>query len=313
VSHNDLFRTPILFLVFNRPDTTKKVFDVIRKIKPKYLYIAADGPRENKIGEKERCEEVKSIVKYVDWDCELKTLFRDKNLGCRIAVSSAIDWFFENVSEGIILEDDCLPSLTFFPYCEELLNKYRDNEKIMTISGDASPFKNRFDNSEYSYFFSHYPLIWGWATWKRAWLRYDVDLKNWNQVKKNKNSFPVLKNWVQRSYWLMIFNQIYTKRKNSWAYQWTYNSLINNGLAIIPKSNLTFNIGYGDDSTHYRWGRDYRIEFPVKDMDFPLVHNVIDEKNIERIDKIVGEIYYGMLFKRTVGKIRDFIFKIFKR
>ena len=311
MSNNELFLTPILFLVFNRPSTTIKVFDVIKKIKPKYLYIAADGPRENKTGEKEQCEEVRAIVKKIDWECELKTLFRDKNLGCRVAISGAIDWFFDNVNEGIILEDDCIPSLTFFPYCEELLNKYRDDKMVMTISGDASPFKNKFNDSKCSYFFSHYPLIWGWATWKRAWESYDVDLKNWNEIKKDKKSFPVLKKWIQRTYWIMIFDKIYTKKKNSWAYQWTYNSLINDGLAIIPKSNLTFNIGYGDDSTHYRWGKDYRIEFPVRDMDFPLVHNVIDEKDTEKIDKMVGGIYYGMLFKRIVKKIKDVILDLF--
>jgi hypothetical protein len=301
---NDFFQTPILFLVFKRPSTTRKVFNVIKKIEPKYLYVAADGPREHKEGEKEKCEEVRAIVKEIDWDCELKTLFRDKNLGTKIAVSSAIDWFFENVSEGIILEDDCVPSLTFFPYCEGLLTKYRDDDRVMTISGDASVFKNRFDNSKYSYFFSHYTLTWGWATWKRAWSTYDVDLKDWNEVKKDKNSFPVLKNRYQRKYWFMMFDRMYINGMDAWDYQWTYNSLINNGLTIIPKSNLILNIGYGPDATNYYGKKDYRIEFPIKEIDFPLVHNTINDKNIDKIDMIIE--------KNTFYVYRSFIRSFFR-
>ena len=318
MSSNEFFMTPILFLIFKRPDTTKMVFNVIKKIKPKYLYIAQDGHRENKEGEKELCEEVRAIIKDIDWDCELKTLFRDKNLGARGAVSSAINWFFENVDEGIILEDDCVPSLTFFPYCEELLSKYRNDERIMTISGDASPFKNRFNNSKYSYFFSHYSLTWGWATWKRVWKSYDVDLKNWNEVKKDKNSFPVLKNKIQRDYWFKMFNRMYVKMMDAWDYQWTYNSLINNGLAIIPKSNLIFNIGYGPDATNYNGAKDYRIEFPVKDIEFPLIHNIIDEENIEKIDIIIEKnaiylfrSYIMRIFRKVRSSIYRFILKVF--
>jgi len=327
MTYNNNFLTPILFLVFKRPDTTKMVFNIIKKIKPKYLYVAQDGPRENREGEKELYEEVRAIIKEIDWDCELKTLFRDKNLGCRAAISSAIDWFFENVDEGIILEDDCVPSLTFFPYCEELLNKYRDDDRVMTISGDASPFKNRFNNSEYSYFFSHYPLIWGWATWKRAWKNYGIDFKDWNNIKKDRNSFPTLKNKIIKSFWFMIFDKMflyYEKnillkniflfiifgrrfigRIDSWAYQWAYSSLLNGGLAIIPKNNLISNIGLGADSTHYKSGKDYRIEFPTKDIDFPLKHNVIDEVMIEKIDIIVE--------KNALYIYRHFIAMFFNR
>ncbi len=309
----DTFDTPILFLVFNRPSTTREVFSVIKKIRPKYLYIGADGPREHKAGEKERCEEVRSIVNEIDWDCEVKTLFRDKNLGSRVAVSGAIDWFFENVSEGIILEDDCVPSLSFFPYCAELLTKYRDDERIMTISGDASPFKNKFDGSKYSYFFSHYSLTWGWATWRRAWKSFDVNLTNWNSVKKDPNSFPVLKNRIQRDYWFMMFDRMYVKGMDAWDYQWSYNLLIHDGLCIIPKSNLIYNIGFGVDSTNYQGSRkDYRIEYPIRDMKFPLVHNHIDEKNIEYIDKIIerNSIYlFRSLPVRAFRKLRSTLYR----
>ncbi len=305
------FNTPILFLVFNRPSTTRKVFSAIKKIRPKYLYIGADGPREHRAGEREKCEDVRSIVNEIDWDCEVKTLFRDKNLGCKMAISGAIDWFFENVSEGVILEDDCVPSLSFFPYCAELLAKYRDDNRVMTISGDASPFKHKFDKSKYSYFFSHYPLIWGWATWRRAWKSYDVNLTNWSEVKTDKKSFPILKNQIQRDYWFKMFNRMFQKKVDTWDYQWSYNLLIHSGLAIIPKSNLISNIGFGEDSTNYTGGnKEYRIEFPIKDMKFPLVNNHIDEKKIEYIDKIIERRAISIFrspIRRFFRKLRGFI------
>ncbi len=311
MSSNNFFNTPILFLIFNRPSTTREVFSAIKKIRPKYLYIGADGPREHKAGEKERCEDVRSIVNEIDWDCEVKTLFRDKNLGCKMAISSAIDWFFENVSEGIILEDDCVPSLSFFPYCAELLEKYRDDNRVMTISGDASPFKHKFDKSKYSYFFSHYPLIWGWATWRRAWKSYDVNLTNWSEVKTDKKSFPILKNRFVRSFWFSIFDKMYKKKIDTWDYQWSYNVLIHSGLAIIPKSNLISNIGFGSDSTHYKgFMKNYRIEFPITDIELSLKHRDIDEKEILKIDRIIVKLY-GVFFKRILRIFRDFFLSIF--
>ena len=155
------FSIPILFLVFNRPETTALVFQEIRKVRPQQLFVAADGPRPDRTGEAEKCAEVKKIVAAVDWPCEVKTLFRDNNLGCRVAVSSAINWFFENVEEGIILEDDCLPHPDFFRFCNELLDYYRNDERIMHIGGNNFQFVNKYGKS--SYYFSHYAHIWGWA------------------------------------------------------------------------------------------------------------------------------------------------------
>ena len=154
--------TPVLFLVFNRPDTTAQVFEAIRQAKPPRLYVASDGAREDKEGELEKVKQVREIVSQVDWNCEVKTLFRDKNLGCKIAVSSAIDWFFEQEEMGIILEDDCLPHPTFFRFCQELLERYRDDERIGMISGNNFQFGRKC--TDYSYYFSMYSHIWGWAS-----------------------------------------------------------------------------------------------------------------------------------------------------
>ena len=169
-----MFQTPILFLIFNRPDTTKRVFESIRSIKPAKLYIAADGDRKDKVGEDLLCKDTRSIIDLIDWECEIKTLFRPENLGCKIAVSSAIDWFFENEEQGIILEDDCLPNESFYIYCETLLNYYAFNERIMHISGNN--FQDGMMRGNGSYYFSNYNHIWGWASWKRAWKAYNVDL-----------------------------------------------------------------------------------------------------------------------------------------
>jgi len=243
-----MLKTPVLFLIFNRPDTTEKVFEVIREQKPKYLYIAADGPRADKEGEAEKCRQTREIINKIDWDCELKTLFRDENFGCKIAVSSAISWFFENVEEGIILEDDCLPSKSFFNYCEVLLEKYRHDTRIMHISAE-NPLDDSFGVA--SYYFSKIPHIWGWASWRRAWQKYDVEFQNFDKFIQNnliEHVFP--EKYVQK-YWNKIFSRVKDGRINTWDYQWTYALFVNNGLSINPNLNMISNIGFGvEGATH---------------------------------------------------------------
>ena len=162
--NQNMFNTPILFLIFNRPEVTFAVFEQIQKIQPKYLFIAADGPRNYK--ENELCKATRDVVQKIDWDCELKTLFRNENLGCAKNVSSAIKWFFDHVEKGIILEDDCYPDLSFFSFCEELLNYYDNNDRIMAISGFNAQLGIK--RTKHSYFFAEIPLVWGWATWRKA-------------------------------------------------------------------------------------------------------------------------------------------------
>ena len=198
-----LFDTPILFIIFNRPDTTQVVFNRIKEIKPKYLFIAADGPRLNVSDEVEKCEETREIINQIDWDCELKTLFRDRNLGCGMGVSSAITWFFDYVEQGIILEDDCLPDLTFFEFTALMLEKYKDNNKIKMISG-TNYFFNKVKSKE-SYYFSKCFFIWGWATWKRAWSEFDFDMKSWPKNKKKHFLQTIFENKKIYNYWNIMF------------------------------------------------------------------------------------------------------------
>ena len=263
-------RTAVLFLVFNRPDTTKQVFEAIRQAKPPKLYVAADGQREDKPGEGEKCEQVRRIATQVEWDCEVKTLFREKNLGCRVGVSSAIDWFFENVEEGIILEDDCLPSLSFFWFCEELLERYRGDMRIMAVSGDN--FQKAPARNEFSYYFSRFNHCWGWASWRRAWLHYEKDMQSWPYIRDNDYMQDILSDKTAVKYWGEIFEIAYRNKIDSWAYRWTFSCWMQNGLTVLPNVNLVSNIGFSGDATHTTGEDCAYTKMPVFNLSFPLKH-----------------------------------------
>jgi hypothetical protein len=239
-------KTAVLFMVFNRLDTTKQVFEAIQKAKPPKLYIAADGARNNKEGESEKVKSVRDfILKNIDWQCEIKTLFREKNLGCKYAVSSAITWFFENEEMGIILEDDCLPSQSFFWFCEELLELYKEDMRVWHIGG--SNFQNGIRRGEADYYYSKYNHVWGWASWSKRWKFYDVELNNIKDSGFIKSTFS---SKLAIRYWNYIYKKVKAKKIDTWDYQWTFTIWLNNGLAILPSVNMITNIGFGDDATH---------------------------------------------------------------
>jgi hypothetical protein len=253
-----LFQTPILFLVFNRPDTTQKVFDRIRQIKPSRLFVAADGPRLTKEGEDELCRKVRSIIKDgIDWECDFQFLFRDQNLGCGKAVSSAITWFFEHVEEGIILEDDTLPDISFFTYCEELLIKYEDRPEIMMISGDN--FRLQKNNMKESYGFTRYCNIWGWATWKRVWNLYDFNMSDWPELKSQSLLKKILTHNFEIEYWTNKFDSTFYGSEDTWDWQLQYLCFKYKGLAVEPSVNLVMNIGFREDATHTIMAAEYWI------------------------------------------------------
>jgi hypothetical protein len=263
--------TPILFLTFNRPKQTEKVFAQIRNAKPTKLYFAIDGPRAGKIGEEDLCQQVKHIVlDNIDWNCEVKTLIRDKNLGCKQAVSSAITWFFEHEPEGIILEDDCLPDPSFFPYCAELLSKYRDDTRIMMISGDY--FQKEKLRSDYSYYFTRYNQIWGWASWRRVWNLYDVEMKILPEILKNNYLFDILQDKTAVKKWEKAFLKVYEGKNDTWDYQFTLTCFIHGGLCINPNVNLISNIGYDENATHTSPDSFSLANLPVEPIQFPLKH-----------------------------------------
>lgn len=239
-------QTPVLFMVFNRPDTTKEVLQEIRKAKPPRLYVAADGFRKNKSGEEEKVNEVRDLVlANIDWDCEVKTLFREENLGCKYAVSGAISWFFEHEEQGIILEDDCLASQSFFWFCEELLERYKDEKKIWHIGGNN--FQNGILRGDADYYFSVYDHVWGWASWRDRWQKMDVELDGFTDSHFLEQVLPS-KNTIK--YWQKVYKKMKAKLIDTWDYQWTFTIWKNKGLSIIPQKNLVTNIGFGMDATH---------------------------------------------------------------
>jgi len=263
------FTTPILLITFSRPEMVQKVFDVIKKVKPTRLFVSADAPRDNVPGEKERCQESRDIIKQVNWACEVKTLFLEKNLGSGGGPAAGINWFFENVEEGIILEEDCLPNESFFYFCAELLEYYRNNEKIMHISGNNFQYGKKRGNA--SYYFSEYPHIWGWATWRRAWKLYDF-------------------NCVSPEY-----------SKSDWGKQWVIAVQKNSGLAILPNVNLVTNIGSGENAVHTRDA--HYMNLPTEVMQSPLIHPKKIKRN-KRADFLTYRDIFG-------GTIKGYIYKNF--
>lgn len=265
---------PILLIVFNRPDTTAKVFEAIRKARPSKLFVAADGPREHKEGEAEKCNRAREIATAVDWDCEVKTLFREENLGCGIGPSSAITWFFENVEEGIILEDDCLPSPDFFAFCSELLERYRDDERIMNIGGCNFLPAGYHNDSLASYYFSRHGNTWGWATWRRAWKLYDYKIKNYGSARQQKLLEHSYNSLAEKEYFIRLFERTYNENDKItwWDYQWEYLLRTNSGLTIVPNKNLVVNIGFGEHATHTTNADSKAAKMKPEPLHFPLKH-----------------------------------------
>jgi hypothetical protein len=264
---------PILFIIFNKREETKRVFNVIRSQQPKRLFIAADGPRLEKEGEAEKCQYVRDwVLGHIDWECEAKTRFLDQNVGCGRGPSDAISWFFEDVNEGIILEDDCLPNDSFFEFSAVLLDRYRNNEQISMISGNNFQQVQPMLLSE-DYYFSVFPSSNGWATWKRSWQGFDYHISSWPRVDKRKLAKFLFKDKRYSHWWISFFDRFYNLKPNdSWDYQFHYQCMIRNQLAIIPKANLVKNIGYGPDATHSQNPDSYFANVPTHEFVFPLKH-----------------------------------------
>jgi len=286
-----MLNTPVLFLIFNREDTTQKVFDAIRRQKPKYLFVAADGARKNKPEEAEKCRQVRDIIKQVDWDCELKTLFRDKNLGCKLAVSSAITWFFEQVEQGIILEDDCLPDPSFFPFCEELLEKYKDDTRIGHIGGNN--FLTGITDEEYSYDFCSFPHIWGWASWRRVWKNYDLNFRFWDDRKNRRSS--LFRNKREEIYFSSFISDVINNRHgiNTWDTQYWFMLRVQNQLSVYPAVNLVTNIGLGNPNATHISKKKAKHSVPASAIAFPLKHPqyVLSNKKID--DLTIKKLFFS--------------------
>jgi hypothetical protein len=261
---------PVAMIVFNRPETTRRVFASVAAARPERLFLIADGPRAGRAGEAERCEEVRRIMTAVDWPCEVKTNFAEKNMGCRRRVISGLDWVFEHVEEAIILEDDCLPDATFFPYCAELLERYRDSPQVAYISG-FNPLEKEFSLSS-SYYFSQVVNLWGWGTWRRSWRAMDEHIRSWPEVKALGVLSLIFPKARVARYWTSVFDRMHAGTgPSTWDYQFVYACWMRNGVGAFPARNLVQNIGFGADATHTTQ-QDSLVSARAGAMSFPLRH-----------------------------------------
>lgn len=308
---SQIFRTPVALIIFNRPDSTKRVFEAIRRIKPPKLFVIADGPRADRPDDKEKCAETRLIIDSIDWDCEVFKNYSDINLGCGVRPATGITWVFEQVEEAIILEDDCLPHPSFFDFCQELLEKYRYDERIMHISGDNFQFGRR--QEKYSYYFSRYNHIWGWATWRRSWANYDYDMKLWPEIKKTGFLENIFEKKSYSLFWQTTFDNAYKDfNKNYWDYQWTFACWIQNGLSIIPNVNLVSNIGFNSAATHTKDNESQFANIPTEGMLFPLEHPLYVIRDTER-DNLTQSNNFGYIQSILVHKIKGKIKKMIRK
>jgi len=262
--------TPVAFIIFNRPDTTERVFDEIARARPPKLLVVGDGPRASREGEAAKVAATRAIINRVDWPCEVLTNFSEVNIGCKVRVSSGLDWVFEQVSEAIILEDDCLPHPTFFRFRQELLEHYRDDQRIGMISGDNFQFGHTINDD--SYYFSNINHIWGWASWRSRWQHdYDVDLKHWPKIRDEKR----FNDWYSHKAYQDIFaetlEKVYQGKIDTWDYQWQFASRLNGRISVMPNINLISNIGFGVEATHTT-GQSEFSNLPIMQINFPLKH-----------------------------------------
>lgn len=300
-----MLNTPVLLLIFNRPDPSLQLIREIKKVKPAKLYIAADGPRAHIEGEDLRCQETRNtVLNEIDWTCQIRTLFREENIGCGLGVSQAITWFLEQEEQGIILEDDCIPHQSFFHFCEELLERYRHDTRIMQISG-TNFHKGWVNDPEYSYYFSEIGICWGWATWRRAWNLYDYHMQLYDEA-ENKgflDTYPFFKYGKDNHVYEMIQRLKLTGALDTWDVQWNFAQYIHNGLAITPAQNLIKNVGFGEDATHTKSVSDIYKNEHSPSFTFPLKHPSFVCRDQRSDARYLRNFYSGRLMNRIKSKI----------
>jgi hypothetical protein len=282
--------TPVVFMVFNRPDCTARSLAAIRAAQPPRLYVVADGPRADRDGEATLCAEVRTLVeRAIDWPCEVIRDYAPTNLGCARRVASGLDVVFAREPEAIVIEDDCVAEPTFFRYCEELLAHYRDESRIFVISGTNQQYRE-FDCAE-SYFFSRYNHCWGWATWARAWRHFDFAMTDWPEFGRSGRLAQFFQDTRLEAQWTQIFDEVAAGRVDSWGYRWVFACWRHGALSVLPRLPLVKNIGFDARATHTRKVRRELKDLTTVPMAFPLVHPLRIERNAEA-DRHTEEIMY---------------------
>ncbi|NEP20029.1 MAG: hypothetical protein F6J97_24600, partial [Leptolyngbya sp. SIO4C1] len=280
---SDLFPVPIVFIIFNRPHTTQQVFEQIRQAQPQELFVIADGPRSDRPQEPECCQATRQIIKQVDWDCTVRYNYAEENLGCAQRIATGLDWVFEHTEAAIILEDDCLPDPTFFPFCRQLLQRYGQDERVMQIGGHNRLFQWRLEQQ--SYHFSYlYGSPHGWATWRRAWQRYNQKNTPWNNPANLAYLEQIIQDDQERDRFQHLCDRIFSDPnfQDEWGYKWTFVKLSCRGLSVIPATNVVTHIGSGAEATHIKHKTVLNgSSLPQHPLSFPLVHPTNVEVDIE--------------------------------
>jgi hypothetical protein len=294
------FDIPILLIFFNRADTTQQVFDAIRKQQPQKLYLAADGPRNE--AEKIEINRIKESVLTIDWPCQVHTYFKAENMGPRIFIGEAVQFMFQQEEQGIILEHDCMPHPDFFSYCRYMLDAFRYDARVMHITGTC--FRDT-GKSEKGHYFSHYNHIWGWATWKRAWMHYDLEMQEYPFKRQQDFLAPVFPDTHIRSYWYKKLDAAYHKAIGSWDYQWSFALWKQGGLSVAPASNLVSNIGFGAGAIHTKDQSHFlsnRPTYPWNPTEATRQPVIAADRSAEAFD--FRFVFYPPLLKRIINRIK---------
>jgi hypothetical protein len=262
--------TPVAFFVFRRPETTARVFQRIRDARPRQLFLIADGPRGGSAEDEAATKRTREVIETVDWKCEVRRNFSEENLGLRRRISTGLDWVFAQADRAIILEDDCLPDASFFRFAGELLERFKADNRIMSITGTNFHGARQFTAD--SYYFSRYESCWGWATWARAWQNFDVELGLWPGLHQTPLFRKAFSSRRVADFWEQIFSRLHAGEIDSWAYAWTFAHIVQNGLAVVPSTNLVSNIGFGSDGTHTLADHAPSAMMQTAPMEFPLRH-----------------------------------------
>lgn len=290
---------PIAYIVFNRPRHTERTFAAIRAQRPSRLFVVADGPRPGHASDVENCRRVRDIVAQVDWPCDVQRDYAEANLGLKRRVGSGLDRVFAEVERAIVLEDDCLAHPDFFPFCENLLERFAADERIWVVGGSNLQDGRRQGSA--SYYFSRYNHCWGWATWRRAWRHYESGIPFWPQWKASPEWRALLPDRRERDYWSGIFDRVHRGEIDSWAYPWTASVWRHGGITATPAVNLVSNIGFGPDATHTRAAED-RAGRPVEALG-PLVHPTTIAIATE-LDRYVFRESFGGKYLGPAGLVR---------
>ncbi len=295
---------PVALIIFRRPDATRRVFEAVRRAEPSQLFVIADGPREGHPDDAEQCKATRAVVEDVDWDCEVHRNYSASNLGCGRRPASGISWVFKHVDRAIILEDDCLPAASFFPFCKQVLDRYADVPQVMHVNGNTYGL-DQSDWHEYSYSFGSYPQVWGWATWKRSWNEFDWTMEGWPAF-RDAGMLDSLDGGaayasVREKKWDRVYGG---KDRDVWDYQWHFAVMRNNGLCVVPRKNMITNVGFGTRATHTVSEESEKASLNRHDIDLPITPPpfLVSDQRINRIYR--KKMLRPSLYRRVTRKLR---------